>query len=66
MSQEFAAKTKFIGFDGWTGSMQPAYEVTEDGYIHPRGTVLDGFLKPVQESDRENFIAALFDKPAGE
>jgi hypothetical protein len=47
---------QFIGFDGWTGSMQPAYQ-------DATGTVFDGFLYPVEADKLQDFIGALFDRP---
>lgn len=48
----------FIGFDGDTGSMQPAYQ-------DARGVVYDGFLYPVNYEDLREFVENLFDKPEG-
>lgn len=52
---------EFIGFDGYTGSMQPAYRVTSEGGKFPKGTLIDGFLYPVKEENKDDFLAALFE-----
>lgn len=57
MQDQEKSSMKFIGFDGETGSMQPSYILLEDTEKYPKGTLLDGFLRPVK--DVESFLTGL-------